>query len=657
MKNYTLLFLLCITFFSAQIPKSKDSLQVFLKNQIKDTTYIIALNEYAFLNVKEGDFDQANKNISQLDQLSKKLNFALGFYFTLNMKGVVEYSKQQPQKAMAYFLQSKDIIKKYNLPKKRYQNSLNNISIIYADMGDRENATKYAMELIEYQKINKLYPLKSSPYAQIGSNLKFYKKYEEALQYYNQELEIETGLKDFTGMAISENHLANVYEDLDKNKEAIKHLQKGYKYALKADYKLLQIDLLTNLGRLHQKEKNFEEAEKNLLNAKTMAESIEANVSQKIVYHNLGDLYMEKNQNSLAEEYYKKALSKAKELADAESSYSINEALSAFYLKTKDYKKAFEYKSAGEVFKDSIFKIETLENTEDMLRKYETKEKQQQIKTLSAANTIKNLKIKNNEKQKWFLISGLVFLGIIGGLLYYQSRNRKKTNTKLQVLNKELDKANKTKARFFSIINHDLRSPVATLIHFLHLKKDNPELMDEETRNRLENKSISNAENLLVSMEDLLLWSKSQMENFAPQFENVKISDLFFDNEKHFESEEGIEFIYENAENLNLQTDLNYLKTIIRNLTANSIKALEKVENPQIIWKVWQENTTLYLSIKDNGTSATETHFKALYEETEVTGIKSGLGLHLIRDLAKAINAKIKVNISEGNFTEIVIEF
>ena len=125
----------------------------------------------------------------------------------------------------------------------------------------------------------------------------------------------------------------------------------------------------------------------------------------------------------------------------SEGLYTINEALSAFYYKIKDYRSAIDYKSAAALLKDSIFKTETLENTEDMLRKYETKEKQQQIKTLSAANTIKNLKIKNNEKQKWFLISGLVFLGIIGGLLYYQSRNRKKTNIKLQVLNTELDRA------------------------------------------------------------------------------------------------------------------------------------------------------------------------------------------------------------------------
>jgi hypothetical protein len=55
------------------------------------------------------------------------------------------------------------------------------------------------------------------------------------------------------------------------------------------------------------------------------------------------------------------------------------------------------------------------------------------------------------------------------------------------------------------------------LIHFLHLQKENPELMDEETKQRMQTKITTGAENLLDSMEDMLLWSKGQMENFKPQ--------------------------------------------------------------------------------------------------------------------------------------------
>ena len=58
----------------------------------------------------------------------------------------------------------------------------------------------------------------------------------------------------------------------------------------------------------------------------------------------------------------------------------------------------------------------------------------------------------------------------------------------------------------------------------------------------------------------------------------------------------------------------------------------------------WQENGNSFLSITDNGPGASSEQFKALYDEKEVIGIKTGLGLHLIRDLAKAINCKILVD-------------
>ena len=241
------------------------------------------------------------------------------------------------------------------------------------------------------------------------------------------------------------------------------------------------------------------------------------------------------------------------------------------------------------------------------------------------------------------MISGIALVCIIGLLLFKQNQSRKKTNLKLQVLNQELDEANKIKARFFSILNHDLRSPISNLIHFLHLQKENPELIDEETASRMQQKITIGAENLLSSMEDILLWSKGQMENFKPQFRKTEIAVLFEETKNHFSSIENIEIIFENPENIILKTDENYLKTIIRNLTGNAIKALNKTQNAKIVWKAWQENQKKYLSITDNGPGGTQEKFKALYNDSEVIGIKSGLGLHLIRDLATAINCKIEV--------------
>ena len=118
-----------------------------------------------------------------------------------------------------------------------------------------------------------------------------------------------------------------------------------------------------------------------------------------------------------------------------------------------------------------------------------------------------------------------------------------------------------------------------------------------------------------------------------------------------------MKFIFENPNNIQINTDENYLKTIIRNLTGNAIKALNEIDNPIIIWKAWQENNQTFLSISDNGSGGTQEQFKALYDDKEVSGIQFGLGLHLIRDLAKAIDCEITVDSKVNEGTTFTLKF
>lgn len=574
----------------------------------------------------------------------------------------------------------------------------------------RLNYMYYSIKEFEKGKSLKNYILKvvdtvkdkSSKSIMLGSLGEYYLDHSEYQNFITYKLKaIDLLLEDIkldelkkNNIGVSYLQIADAYNDMHQFSKAIEYCKYASPYLNKSDglafLNNTYIEAFTNLGNIHEAKKYYN----NVYQLAKIYTNLEINISY--ANRNMAEYYLAKNSLQTADNYANTAILFAKKSKDEEiemeanvvkgkilfaekkfpqaisqlqlalkSAYNfdkrsfvdINEKLSESYAMQKNWEKAFFYKNIYAKTNDSLLIQSGNQNIANTEGKYQNRVKQVKISELSAQNTIKNLKIKNNERQKLFFILGLVFLGIIGSLLYYQSRNRKITNNKLQILNVELDKANKIKARFFSIINHDLRSPVASLLQFLYLKKENPELLDEETKNRLEDKSIKSVENLLVSMEDLLLWSKSQMENFTPKFEKIDVSNVFSDNQKHFESIENIKIIYKNPENLAFLSDFNYLKTIIRNLTSNAIKALEKVENPEIIWQAWKENSKIFLSIKDNGTSAKERNFKALYDDLEVTGLNSGLGLHLIRDLAKSINSIIKVEIIEGKSTEIKLEF
>jgi len=492
-------------------------------------------------------------------------------------------------------------------------------------------------------------------YSQIASAYTKMKQYDKAIEYLN---ETKSYVKDSPYVSA---FLCNYYLQCFVPMKKLDSIQKYYK--LIYTYPTVKDSLFLNLSFANRSLSEYYVDERQTNAAyyfakKAVSYGHKSNDDDIIMEANavMGRVLYEKGDYRKAIEILTLA-SKNAYTYDKESYVNINKKLSQSYGALGLWKEAYKFNEIYSQANDEMMLESAKQNIANAEARFQNKAKGQEIKNLSAQNTIKNIQIADAKKQRIFLISGLVLVGIILLLLFKQSQSRKKTNQKLQLLNAELDEANKTKARFFAILNHDLRSPVSNLIHFLHLQKENPELIDEETATRMQAKVTTGAENLLSSMEDILLWSKGQMENFTPHPQKIAVEILFEETQKHFSSNENIQLLFENPENIILNTDENYLKTIIRNLTGNAIKALDKTSNGKIIWKAWQENNQNYLSITDNGTGGSQEKFKALYDGSEVIGIKSGLGLHLIRDLATAINCKIEVCSKSGLGTTFTIIF
>ncbi|PWB22283.1 ATP-binding protein [Flavobacterium sp. HTF] len=529
----------------------------------------------------------------------------------------------------------------------------------YLDYSEYETFIHYQLKAINYKKMLDESAVNNEnigvSYSQIGSAYIKMKQYNKAIEYLN---EAKPYVKNSPYVsAFLCNYYLQCFIPLKKHDSISKYYNLIYTFPSKKDSLFLNLSFANRSMSEYAIEKNqintaYTYAKKAvLLGEKSNDDEIlmEANAVMGRVLYEKGN--------------YKKAIeiltlaSKNALTYDKESFVIINKKLSESYAALGNWQQAYHYNEIYSKYNDEMMNESAKKNIANAEARYQNKTKGQEIRNLSIQNTVKNIQIEEAKKQRYFLIGGLLLVAIIGLLLFYQSRNRKRTNQKLQLLNQELDEANKIKARFFGILNHDLRSPVSNLIHFLHLQKESPELIDEETAARMQNKIITGAENLLSSMEDILLWSKGQMENFEPQHKKVSVEALFDETQKHFSSVDKVKITFENPENIILETDENYLKTIIRNLTGNAIQALGKTQDGQIIWKAWKENSTNYLSVSDNGSGGTKEQFKALYDDSEVVGIKSGLGLHLIRDLATAINCKIVVDSKTGFGTTFTLKF
>jgi signal transduction histidine kinase len=508
-------------------------------------------------------------------------------------------------------------------------------------------------KLIEKSKVNQ--ENIGISYSQIAGAYIKMKQYKKAIEYLDEAKPYVINSPYVSAFLC--NYYIQCYVGLNDFNNATKYYNQVYTFPTVKDSLFLNLSFANaSMSEYHINKKQLSKAavyaRKAILMAKKSTDDeilMEANtIMGRVLYENHD---------------YKKAIETLKEASehalsyDKESFVMINKKLSQSYAALGNWKEAYHYNQIYSKYNDEMLQESASKNIANAEGRFQNKTKKQEIKNLSTQNTLKNIQIEDARKQRIYLISGLILVGIIGLLLFKQNQNRKKTNQKLRVLNQELDEANKIKARFFSILNHDLRSPVSNLIHFLHLQKESPELIDEAAALRMQTKVITGAENLLSSMEDILLWSKGQMENFKPQPKKVLIGIVFEETHKHFSSVENIKITFEDPENIILFTDENYLKTILRNLTGNAIQALDKTPNGTIIWKAWQEDHSYFLSITDNGPGGSQEKFKALYDDTQVTGIKTGLGLHLIRDLATAINCRIQVVSDPDSGTTFTIKF
>ena len=548
------------------------------------------------------NYDLALKCFSDAQETHKKANYQEGIAANLGNIGNTYFSKKEYNEALDYF-----------------KNALNkNIEI--------NNKNGIARE-----------------YGNIASVLIEQKKFDEAFENHSKALVINQEIKNKKGIAVNYQRIGEYYLKQNKLGESLNYLIKANTFAKEIGIKDIQKESNFSISEIYEKTKKTDSAyiyfKKYIVNR----DEIENENNRK----QISRLEIQYEFDNKEEKYKIKQLLDQKDLKQQQLLLALNNSKLSESNKERDLVRLNFLKTQSELKSEQL--VRNAQKKQLTIAEKEIELKQKEIK-------INKISLEAKEKQKIYFILGIILLAIIGGLLFYQNQNRRKINEKLQVLNADLDQANKTKARFFSILNHDLRSPVYNLIHFLHLQKENPELLDDASKKEIQETTLSSAENLLISMEDMLLWSKGQMENFKPNLENVLVDKLFADTKNHFASQQNIDFIFENPDNLEIFTDENYLKTIIRNLTGNAIKALADSENAKITLKAYTDKNQKFLSITDNGVGAKLENFKALYDDSEVIGIKTGLGLHLIRDLATAINCKITVDSQVGFGTSFLLE-
>ncbi len=229
---------------------------------------------------------------------------------------------------------------------------------------------------------------------------------------------------------------------------------------------------------------------------------------------------------------------------------------------------------------------------------------------------------------------------------------------KLKELNAERDK-------FFSIIAHDLISPLSSIPRLVKIMLDKYDKYSQtEIKENLNDIYItSNKINELLN--NLLTWLKASCGRtaFEPEYNNIyEIFQEAVQLNEEAAKNKSIKIINSIAENCLIYCDANITRTIVRNLLSNAVKYSFKngvIESGDI-----KTNTQAGFFIKDSGTGINSEKMKCLFKPCKIAarpgtdGEKgNGIGLLIVKEFVDMHKGDIIVESVENKGSKFTVLF
>lgn len=217
---------------------------------------------------------------------------------------------------------------------------------------------------------------------------------------------------------------------------------------------------------------------------------------------------------------------------------------------------------------------------------------------------------------------------------------RIKTHIKLKTQTEELERQNATKDKFFSIISHDLKNPIANIIGFSDVIIEDYNVLKSADIQTFVGYINLSAKFTLELLQNLLEWSRIQIGSIESVKENFDLSNLLEINIEGSRPQalaKNIEIKIDFEKNLVTHADEKMISTVIRNLISNAIKFTPLGGTITILSKrkLVDDKKVIETRISDTGIGMTEEDIQKLFkiEQNYIskgTNNETGTGLGLI---------------------------
>ena len=222
--------------------------------------------------------------------------------------------------------------------------------------------------------------------------------------------------------------------------------------------------------------------------------------------------------------------------------------------------------------------------------------------------------------------------------------------------NEELKRTISNRDKMYSVIAHDLRSPMASIRMVLNLAVNvvSPDVVGDEIFGLLD-KANRESEETHDLLDNLLKWTKSQTGRLNVVYQDIDLDDIVpgaVDIFKMIAEMKKIDLKYIPAEEkLTVHGDNDMIKTILRNFLSNAIKFTPEGKAIEVFYK--HEGDFARISVRDYGVGIAPERVESIFTKGETsygTGGEegSGLGLQLCQDFARKNGGDAYVESVEG---------
>lgn len=575
-------------------PLSKvDSMEGLLKNHLHDTGYVNILNGLS-AEVSDKNAAKAIDYAQTALSIAYQLNYRKGVGAALNELGWAHYRKSDFSKGFDYSLQGLHL-----------NDSLKNL------------------------------PQLALSYRNIGAIYNSQARYKESMEYFFKELSLHQLLNNKNGVGRALNNLAfSAYRGkfIDT---AQRYAEMALLYNKKLNDHYLHAFAMRTMGDILLSKGDTDKAIPLFNQAVSEARMVHSNFIIETALYRLGMSYQLKKQWRTSITYLLESLEVAKEMSAKGELALIYKLLANTYSSLGDYKKAFEMQVQNGNLNDSLFETKSRDRLAFAQVQFETEKKQTEIGLLKKEDQRQKEKIRNQQELTVLLL--IVLALFIALLVVYYRRNKFKrdANKLLEKQKQELETASHQKDKIFSILSHDLRSPVASLSSILPLLSSGGLSAGEIAT--LTNKLTLQVSSLNNILDDLLLWSKNQMQGVSDVHAiDFNLYDLVALNDnllRDLADQKNIHITNNVPSILLVHADRQHINIVIRNLVLNAIKFTKP--GGAVSVSAAEQPDKVVIKIADTGIGMTADQISKLFNlsthfTTYGTGNEKGTGLGLL---------------------------